>query len=138
MTGVYIYKCINKLQTQSLKSMTVTSAATKDYNEFSQDWLSKTVWVAPCRSWYKGGTTNGRVVGVYAGSCFHFAESLREPRWEDYDLEYISDSHRGTNRFSWLGNGFTRREMSGKSIGDTQTFTFNEYWDLMVLPEIHY
>ncbi|KAK5192630.1 hypothetical protein LTR92_007805 [Exophiala xenobiotica] len=138
MTGIYIYKCINKLQTQSLKSITVKAAATKEYNEYSQDWLSKTVWVAPCRSWYKRGTPDGRVVGVYAGSCFHFAEALRDPRWEDYDVEYIPDGHLGLNRFSWLGNGFTKREITGKSIGDTQTLTFDEYWNLMVLPEIHY
>ncbi|KAK6385768.1 hypothetical protein LTS17_001340 [Exophiala oligosperma] len=36
MTAVYIYKLINKLQAQSLKSMTVNSAAAKDYNEYSQ------------------------------------------------------------------------------------------------------
>lgn len=36
MTGVYIYRLINKLQAQSLKSMTVNSASAKDYNEYSQ------------------------------------------------------------------------------------------------------
>lgn len=57
---------------------------------------------------------------------------------EDYDLQYLEDTQIGTNRFSWLGSGFTKRETIGKSIGDTQTLTFDEYWDLMVLPEIHY
>ncbi|KIW88136.1 uncharacterized protein Z519_11247 [Cladophialophora bantiana CBS 173.52] len=137
MTGIYIYKCITKLQTQGIKSMTVSTQATKEYNIYSQNWLSKTVWVAPCRSWYKRGTTDGRVVAVYAGSCFHFAEALRYPRWEDYDFEYVTDAKLGLNRFAWLGNGFSRREMLGTSIGDTQTLDFEEYWKLMILPEIY-
>lgn len=117
--------------------MTVSVAATKDYNDYSQRWLSRTVWVAPCRSWYKRGTKDGRVVAVYAGSCFHFAEALRNPRWEDYELEYLDDGT-GFKRFGWLGSGFTQREMRGGSVGDTQTLDFDEYWKLMVLPGIHY
>lgn len=136
MTGVYIYKCINKLQTQGLKSMEVKETATREYNDYIQTMLSKTVWVAPCRSWYKRGTIDGKVVALYGGSCYHFAEALRDPKWEDYEFEY----HRahGQNRFSWLGNGFTVREMAGRSIGDTQTLDFEEYWNMEVLPEIHY
>ncbi|KAF2467914.1 FAD/NAD(P)-binding domain-containing protein [Lindgomyces ingoldianus] len=137
MTGVYIYKCINKLQTQSIKSMEVRFDAVQDYDDYVQTWLSKTVWVSPCRSWYKRGTTDGRVVAVYGGSCYHFIEALREPRWEDYKLEYFRGA--GKNRFSWLGNGLTVREAEGKkSVGDTQTLNFEDYWDLMVLPEIYY
>lgn len=140
MTGIYIYKCITKLQTQGIKSMTISDEAVEDFNEHSQSWLRNTVWAAPCRSWYKRGTTNGRIVGVYSGSCFHFAEALRDPRWEDYDFDYITTSsrRRRENRFAYLGNGLTVREVRGGSVGDTQTLDFDSYWDLMVLPEIHH
>lgn len=135
MQGVYIYRCISKLQTQGIKSLEVSAEATREYNDYSQAWLSKTVWVAPCRSWYKRGTTDGKVVALYAGSCYHWAEALREPRWEDYKLEHFQGP--GLNRFSFLGNGFTVREMNGGSVSDTQTLDFDEYWNLMILPEIH-
>ncbi|KAF2111847.1 hypothetical protein BDV96DRAFT_526224 [Lophiotrema nucula] len=137
MTGIYIYKCINKLQTQSIKSMEIQTEAVEDYDAYTQTWLSQTVWVAPCRSWYKRGTVDGRVVAVYGGSCYHFIEALREPRWEDYKLEYLKG--KGRNRFSWLGNGLTVREAEGKkSVGDTQTLNFEAFWDLLVLPDIYY
>ncbi len=132
MTGIYIYHCIEKLQTQGIKSMTVTERAVADLNEHAQTWLQDTVWAAPCRSWYKRGTTDGRIVGLYAGSCFHFAEALRDPRWEDYHLECL---HR--NRFHYLGNGLTQREQRKGDMGDTQTLDFESYWKLFVLPEIH-
>lgn len=132
MTGIYIYNCIEKLQTQGIKSMMVTERAVADLNEHAQTWLQDTVWAAPCRSWYKRGTTDGRIVGLYAGSCFHFAEALRDPRWEDYHLEYL---HR--NRFHYLGNGLTQREQRKGDMGSTQTLDFESYWKLFVLPEIH-
>lgn len=136
MTGVYIYNLINKIQTQDIKSLEVSEVATREYNDYIQAWLAKTVWTAPCRSWYKRGTSDGKVVGLYAGSCYHWAEALREPRWEDFLVRYRQRP--GENRFSWLGNGFTVRETEGRSISDTQTLNFDEYWRLMVLPEIHY
>lgn len=140
MTGVYIYNCITKLQTQGIKSMTVSHEAVRDFNEHSQAWLQDTVWAAPCRSWYKRGTADGRIVGVYSGSCFHFAEALRDPRWEDYNFDYTTPSSpRGNiNRFAYLGNGLTVREARGGGIGGTQTQNFDSYWNLMVLPEIHH
>ncbi|KAH8697928.1 hypothetical protein BGW36DRAFT_450673 [Talaromyces proteolyticus] len=132
MTGVYIYNCIKKLQTQGVKSMTVTEEAVADLNEHSQAWLKDTVWAAPCRSWYKRGTTDGRIVGLYAGSCYHFAEALRHPRWEDYNLEYLQQ-----NRFHYLGNGLTLREQRKEEVSDTQTLDFDSYWRLFILPDIH-
>lgn len=136
MTGVYIYNCINKIQTQGIKSMEVRHDAVREYNDYIQAWLSRTVWTAPCRSWYKRGTTDGKITALYGGSCYHWAEALRNPRWEDYRFVYHDVP--GDNRFSWLGNGFTVRETKGESIADTQTLDFEEYWQKMVLPEIHY
>jgi hypothetical protein len=59
--GIYIYKCIDKIQTECIKSLDVSHKATIEYNEHIQKFLERTVWVAGCRSWYKRGTVDGPV-----------------------------------------------------------------------------
>lgn len=135
MTGVYIYKCIEKLQTEGYKSLDVRTDANDEYNQHAQTYLARTVWTGGCRSWYKRGTVDGPVVAIYAGTSFHFMEALKRPRWEDYNLERMPDESR--NRFSYLGNGFSRAELGGGSVGETQTLNFDDYWSLFVLPDIH-
>lgn len=115
--------------------MEISEAATADYNEHTQEFLKETVWAGNCSSWYKRGTRDGRIVAIYAGSAFHFVESLRKPRWEDYNYQYVGG--KGTNRFAYLGNGFTRREARDGTVADTQTLDFESYWKLMELPDIY-
>ncbi len=135
MTGVYVYRCLEKLQTEGYRSLEVRADATEDYNEHVQEYLSKTVWTGGCRSWYKRGTIDGPVVAIYGGTVFHFIECLKNPRWEDYLFERTPLTSR--NRFAYLGNGFTPTEARGGSVGATQTLDFDEFWRLFVLPEIH-
>jgi hypothetical protein len=45
---------------------------------------------------------------VYAGSRLHYYELVETPRFEDYEFTYVS---RSGNRFEYLGNGWTRREL---------------------------
>lgn len=71
--------------------------------------MGRRVWSAGCRSWFKNGKSAGRVTGLWPGSALHFREAIEDLRWEDYDWT----SH-GTNRFSYLGNGFTKLDLSGK------------------------
>jgi hypothetical protein len=136
MMGIYIWKCIDKLQTEGIKSLEITQEATRDYFEHVQTFLERTVWVGGCRSWYKRGTVDGPVVAIYGGTSFHYIEALRHPRWEDYRIKY-HPLGRTTNRFAYLGNGFTSREIKGGSVADTQTLNFDEYWNLFVLPELY-
>lgn len=121
--------------------MVVSKGACDDYNEHIQEFLKRTVWVGSCRSWYKRGTVDGRVVGIYGGTSFHFTEALKCPRWEDYKFEYVpvgeAASKARRNRFTYLGNGFTKREARKGTVGETQTLTFDEYWDLFNLPDIY-
>lgn len=135
MTGVYIYKCLEKLQTECYKALEIRTDANDEYNEHVQQYLARTVWVGDCRSWYKRGTVDGPVVAIYAGTCFHFMEGLKNPRWEDYEFTLMPNATR--NRFAYLGNGFTVRETKGGSMGATQTLNFDDFWTLFVLPEIH-
>jgi hypothetical protein len=44
-------------------------------------------------------------------SRLHFFEALREPRYEDYEIQYLHG-----NRFGFLGNGFSAREFDGSDL----------------------
>ena len=114
--------------------MDVTVAAQGDFNEHCQTYLANTVWSSSCSSWYKQGTTDGKIVAIYCGSSYHFIEALKEPRWEDYHFEYFGGVQ--SNRFAYLGNGMTLAETRGKSVGATQTMNLDEYWNLFNLPSI--
>lgn len=89
----------------SYRSVSVRQDATDDYNEYSQEVLKRLVWTAPCRSWYKGGTIDGPVTAMYAGSVLHHRAHLKSFRVEDYEIEY-----RSKNRFRFFGNGFSQED----------------------------
>lgn len=134
-TAIYIYRWLDKLQTEGIRSFEVLDDVNEEYNQHIQKYMERTVWTRGCRSWYKRGTIDGPVVAIYGGTTFHFIEALKNPRWEDFKLERTSESK--YNRFAYLGDGFTQREKKGGSVGATQTIDFDEYWNLFVLPEIH-
>lgn len=134
-TAVYIYRWLDKLQTEMISSFEVRHDANKEYNQHIQRYLERTVWTRGCRSWYKRGTIDGPVVAVYGGTTFHFMEAIKNPRWEDFHIDRLQEAR--ANRFAYLGNGFTKRETNAGSIGATQTLDFEEYWRLFVLPDIH-
>lgn len=135
MMAIYMFKLIDKIQTECIASLCPSIDATRDYNEHIQSFLQRTVWVGGCRSWYKRGTVDGPVVAIYGGTSFHYVEALRNPRWEDYEMRLLK--MKAPNRFAYLGNGFTLRETKGGKVSDTQTLDFRQYWDLLVLPEIY-
>ena len=62
-------------------------------------------------------------------------EAIKNPRWEDFNIDRLEEAK--FNRFAYLGNGFTRRETKGETVGKTQTLDFDEYYNLFVLPDIH-
>jgi hypothetical protein len=120
--------------------MEISAEANADYNEHIQEYLKRTVWVGGCRSWYKRGTVDGQVVAIYGGTTFHFTEALRTVRWEDYILELEENGEEGKrskNRFAYLGDGYTKREKRQGTVGEVQTLCFDDYWNLMVLPNIY-
>ncbi|KAK7549272.1 FAD/NAD(P)-binding domain-containing protein [Phyllosticta citricarpa] len=82
----------------------IDHAAIADFNEYVDAFMEKTVWKDACKSWYKNGTTDGRVTGLWPGSALHFTEAIREPRWDDWDVTYKG------NCFAWLGNGYSQTE----------------------------
>ncbi|OAL05033.1 FAD/NAD(P)-binding domain-containing protein [Phaeosphaeriaceae sp. SRC1lsM3a] len=134
-TAMYVYKWLEKLQTESIKSFEVRHDANEEYNQHIQKYLERTVWTRGCRSWYKRGTVDGPVVAIYGGTSFHFMEAIKNPRWEDFHIDRMDEAK--ANRFAYLGNGFTLRETRAESVGATQTLDFEEYYKLFVLPSIH-
>lgn len=134
-TAIYIYKWLDKLQTEGIHNFTVRDDVNEEYNQHLQRYMERTVWTRGCRSWYKRGTVDGPVVAIYGGTTFHFIEALKNPRWEDFHLERSPGAK--SNRFAYLGNGFSLRETKSGTVGATQTVDFDEYWKLFVLPEIH-
>lgn len=78
--------------------------------------MPRTAWAAPGRSWFKlGGRAEGPVVALHPGSRVHFFHMLETFRAEDF--EYVYDRaggdgvQAGSNRFAYLGNGFSTREL---------------------------
>lgn len=133
-TAVCIYKWLEKLQTELIKSFEVRHDVNEEYNQHMQKYLERTVWTRGCRSWYRRGTVNGPVVAIYGGTSFNFMEAIKNPRWEDFAMTRTDDAM--ANMFAYLGNGFSRRETKAGSVGATQTLDLDEYWNLFVLPEI--
>lgn len=99
--GDYIVKCIRKLQKEDYLSMVPKRERVEDFSDYVGDYFRGTVYMDDCKSWYKTDTgTGGRISGLWPGSLLHLMETLRAPRWEDFD--FASNSR---NRLRWLGNG---------------------------------
>jgi cation diffusion facilitator CzcD-associated flavoprotein CzcO len=107
----YILRWAKKIQEEDLHSIDVTKSAVKDYNTYTQEFLKRTVWSGDCQSWYKHPKSNGKVTAMYPGSVLHFKEMLDTLRGEDFVIKYNT-----LNRFAFMGNGFTKRELDGEDL----------------------
>lgn len=104
----YLVKLMQKCQTQGIKSISPKQEAVSDFLEHIQNFMPRTAWSAKCRSWFKNGKATGPITALHPGSRIHWFHMLEEFRGEDFD--YV---RRTKNRFSYLGNGFSTREMPG-------------------------
>ncbi|KAH8099903.1 FAD/NAD-binding domain-containing protein, partial [Cristinia sonorae] len=103
----FAVQATQKLQRERLKSIEVKEEALKDFDEYLEHYFPTSVYSEKCRSWYKMGKEEGRVVGLWPGSCMHAIRALQYPRWEDFNYERVS---KVKNRFQWLGDGSTHVE----------------------------
>ncbi|EEA22676.1 hypothetical protein TMatcc_001518 [Talaromyces marneffei ATCC 18224] len=101
----YITKCVAKLQRDNIRSMVPRKEAVERFTKHCEQHFSKTVFSEKCRSWYKGGKEDGRVIAVWPGSSLHALKTFSNPRWEDFEYEYINDNPNG-----WIGDGWTAAE----------------------------
>ena len=122
----YAIQIIKKMQYENIKSWDPKQQVTDQYNEHCQEWIKHTVWKDSCRSWYKNNET-GRVNAVYPGSSLHYICMIKQPRYEDMNIEY----HNKRNMWAFMGMGVsaehTRRGLA-ESI-DKSPYVRQEYID---------
>ncbi|OQV00815.1 hypothetical protein CLAIMM_06263 [Cladophialophora immunda] len=85
--------------------------AIDDFQEYKDALMEDLVWTDHCVSWYKNGKAEGKVWGPWPGSSLSYLELMSQPRWEDWDLTYMT-----RNRFHFLGRGKTEREAHGGDL----------------------
>ena len=95
----YAVKVMKKIQSEAIQSIAVKQEALDDIYAHFDEFHKHTVWQEECRSWFKDGKVKNRIY-LWPGSTIHFLKTIREPRYEDYDIRY-----RYKNRFAFLGNG---------------------------------
>ena len=155
----YAVEAARKMQRERLKSIEVKREAVEDFDEYlevgvsvlskgsvsdrtTQSYFPNTVYSEKCRSWYKMGTTDGRIVALWpgmslrvritchtlplmivpSGSCLHAVRAIEHPRWEDFNYELPEGVK---NRMHWLGDGQTYNEKT--MTGDRKSPTCLPY-----------
>jgi cation diffusion facilitator CzcD-associated flavoprotein CzcO len=109
----YLAKVLRKVSKEGIKSIVPKQDATDDFIEYADAFFAKTVLSENCSSWYNGGRPGSRIHGLWPGSAAHVTQVRREPRWEDFEYEYLGGEK---NRFWWyLGNGLTAKELDPES-----------------------
>jgi cation diffusion facilitator CzcD-associated flavoprotein CzcO len=102
-------RLLRKIDLEGIKSIQAKKDATDDFVQWTDEFFKRTVLSDRCSSWYNGGKPDGRVHGPWPGSAGHLATALRQPRWEDWDYEFLRGSG---NRFEWFfGDGVTAKEL---------------------------
>ena len=104
----YIIKMIRKMQKEAIRSYDPKIEAVRDQWVHTQELMKRLIWSGACPSWFKNGNLHGPVLAVHPGSRLHWFETMAEPRYEDYNIEYLHG-----NRFAFWGNGFSEIEAQG-------------------------
>lgn len=124
--AAYMTVMIRKYQRQRVKSFAPSNYVTKALNTRHQRWLQRTVWADECRSTFKGGNRQGKIVGPWPGSSLHYFEAISEVRFEDWEYGYWADVEKygeialGEGTWGYLGSGFTTREEFDRENGEAQ------------------
>ncbi|KAI1918440.1 hypothetical protein LOZ65_004896 [Ophidiomyces ophidiicola] len=106
----HFIQIIQKMRKEHIRRLSPKENAMKDFMEHASLYLQRTAWADPCSSWFKQGKKDGNIV-MWPGSRLSFFDLLREPKYEDYEIEYWSG-----NRWGYLGNGFSTIEFDGSDI----------------------
>ncbi|KAI0721757.1 FAD/NAD-P-binding domain-containing protein [Fomitopsis betulina] len=125
----YMVEAVKKLQRERLKSIEVKSEAVKAFDDYIENYFPKTVFTQGCRSWYKRGSEDGRVVALWPGSTLHAIRALQYPRWEDFNYERVDGVD---NPLYWFGNGQTENEKN--MTGDRAWYLSDAFVDYPPVP----
>ena len=63
----YFTQLISKLQRDGIRAMSPKASAVNDFTRYCDEFLEQTVYTTNCRSWFKGGTSDGRVSVAWPG-----------------------------------------------------------------------
>lgn len=63
----YVIQAVKKMQSDRIKTLDVREEVVDQLNEYIDAWQETSVFSAPCRSWYKNNTQDGKVL-VWGGS----------------------------------------------------------------------
>ena len=112
--GDYAVKCVQKAQFEHIKAMAPTRRAVSDFMTFVTTYFTnnRTVYGERCRTVYRNGKTEGPSTALWPGSVLHFIRTLQEPRWQDYEYEYLNTEC----MFGYLGDGWTDAEKNGGDV----------------------
>lgn len=105
-------KLLRKVSSQGIKSIVPSPRAADDFVAYGDAYFPTTVFTEHCSSWYNGGRPGGRIHALWPGSAAHANFAHRDPRWEEWEYEYLSPSR---NRFAYFGNGWTKKEQDPDS-----------------------
>ncbi|OCL01577.1 FAD/NAD(P)-binding domain-containing protein [Glonium stellatum] len=108
----YYAKLFRKVSSQGIKTINPLRQAADDFVDYCDAYFPTTVLTDNCSSWNNGGIPGSRIHGLWPGSAAHVTIARRDPRWEDWEYEYVSNSG---NRFAYFGNGWTKGEVAEDS-----------------------
>lgn len=81
----YMLQLIDRYQTRNVRSFALTQVV-GDFIAYKDNFMPKTVWADPCRSWYKKGRDDP-IISVWPGSTLHYIEAIMEVRHEGLGRE---------------------------------------------------
>ena len=79
----YVMKCLEKIESGEIKTMAPKTTAATEFGEALMTSFDDTIWVTGCSSWYFDGSS---VPQTWPWTPAHFRETLKEPKWEHYDI----------------------------------------------------
>lgn len=121
----YMIKCVAKIQREYIKSMVVSERANRAFAKHVERYFTRTIYTQPCKSWMKRGKEDGKVVTLFPGSAYHMVIAFQNPRFEDFEYEYMEETEE--NPLSYLGSGLTL----GQKLGIVET----DYLDYVDVPK---
>lgn len=107
----YVVKAVQKISREHIKAIEVKKSSLISWSSYLEKYFPLTVHVDSCTSWYKTG--NGHITGLWPGSSMHAMETLKNPRWEDFEYEQWN----GHDQLEWLGNGWTCEDVKRGDLG---------------------
>lgn len=63
----YFTRCVQKMQRDNIRAMAPRRDAVRRFTKYCDEYFKGTVFGGKCRSWYKGGTEDGRIVALWPG-----------------------------------------------------------------------